>query len=272
MKHWRALFTTSAFAMAIFLGCGGGGGGDDEGNAGPGGGSVNVSGFWKGVATVSSNTCNLPLDLDAINFSANVNQSGSAVSLVDEVGDQYSGMIIGNDGFDVTAPPESISFPIKTDCTLSREVQYRGISSANTANVVYSYTGPCAGAGGTCSLVYTGTATRGAAPTPFPTITPTPGSNAGRGACPTLQQRSYTGNGGCGFLTTALTANTGGITLNPSGTTGPIVFVDSTTDDSTATSTSSSITIGAATGYTCVAQCFPPANFSVTCTQASGTS
>lgn len=273
MKH-TATFSF-LIASSFLVACGGGGGGSDSD-----GGSVSVAGRWSGIASVSENNCGLPLDLNAINFAANVSQDGSLVSLVDELNDSYSGSTIGEDGFLVTAPPTSLSFPLKTECSFMRDVEYHGISpsvddgNSNTASVRYGYRGTCVSHAGECRLTYIGTAQRSGGPvtTTIPSATPTPIGTPTKGACAQLQQKSYAGDASCGLSSTSVSVIAGGIILEPLGTNGATSFMDSATDPSLSSSVRTDLSVGGVAGYSCTMSCSPPSEFTVKCVKEGGTS
>ena len=119
-----------------------------------------VSGTWTGTLNLDENTCNLPGLPATVAFTHNVDQNEDAVTLQDGA-TQYLGNTVCDDGFSVDATGLSDTLSDGTVCTFDSGIEYHDIDadSDNTADVVFTNTGPCTGSS-SCTVRYTGGAVR----------------------------------------------------------------------------------------------------------------
>lgn len=273
-------FNCLSVLILLVAACGGSSGGSDD--------NLNVTGIWSGALTKVSDTCT-PANPQTINFTHNVDQNESAVTLTSNNGQEYLGNIVGDNGFSVDAN-RNVTVGGVT-CTEDSRIEYDQISDDNdpTGDVQISTTINCQG-NGDCVSTYEGTASRSTAqpnPTATPNQTPQPGQtatpvppNAITGGCADINESpandTYEGDGSCGISDAAFRfeqlATEGVVTLEPFGENGLTTFVVSPANTSTATSRRSDLTINGEVGYVCSMTCSPTATFTVRCVKEGGSS
>lgn len=267
-KLWLKNIFSAFSALALFglTACGSGSDGDDA----PG-----VSGVWSGTVNLSASTCGTREVIEG-NFTHTVNQNEDAVVLSDSAGVQYLGNTVGDDGFSVNAliaddQPDSTG----NNCDVTQQIEYDELegSGDTDASVRITTTRACAD-GFQCEQTSQGTAVRNVAgggnPSPSPTPTPEPIES-----CTEVNEINFTGDGGCGILTTELTqSNQGGqnvMILNPFGTNGATSFAVNAQDPLVANSTRTDLSIMTGNDYTCSISCGGRLTFTLTCTDTAGT-
>jgi hypothetical protein len=252
------------------------GGGDD------GDGGRNVAGTWTGAITKVSDTCSGSTAPSAFNFSHVVTQNDEAIILRDQGNVQYLGNTLSDDGFSVDAANVNSG----ANCNDDTRIRYDGIDgdSDATAGVEITILRDCGGA--TCSIEYSGTASRnapapnpnpnptptpapGATPTPVPTATPNPSAGGCLAINPNPANDSYSGDGECGISEVVYRTGTQGgqsvVILEPFGANGATSFNLNSGNSSLASSARTDLTIRGETGYSCSLACSPPSTFTVSC-------
>ncbi|MCB0337873.1 MAG: hypothetical protein KDD62_16260, partial [Bdellovibrionales bacterium] len=194
------LFFSSIISLAA---CGGGGSSDST--------SRFYGGIWSGSVTEVSGNCGDARVLLSGDFTHTINQNEENVTLDDSTGIHYAGSTQGDNAFSVNAAV-SEQFGAAT-CDTSQEITYElvGPSSNGNANVTVLTTMVCED-GFTCNSESQGTANRAdSSDTGSDNDSVTDETNQDSEdfkTCSDTKETTYSGDGGCGFLSTKFSLRT----------------------------------------------------------------